>query len=300
MSSEAAEGSREEPIPEGDEMEVFGGRISEIAKEDPNSLCGQWREILRAHSKSLDWLEEFINENPDRITDGPGQIWIRGNLARYSFEKEALLGTVRNQFSSAALDCTTILPLISGEGEETQACIQMLGQINAPSADSIKGFMMALISDEVTFDRIGTLRNAIIGMYGIRKSPISDVLNTFIDERYDATYDPNNGVIDIAGSNNWRWRIIEDIDKNISIEVLAARRKNWRYLGDCFEDGIIEPDTLGHLLWLLSNSPQAMIDEPFTFIYSGQGGSEGLSREVAKFHAPLRIVLDVNNLIPFE
>ena len=291
MSSETAEGSRQESNREGGEMEVFGGRISEITAEDPNSLCGQWREILRAHSKSLDWLEEFINENPDRITDGPGQIWIRGNLARYSFEKEALLGTVRNQFSSAALDCTTILPLISGEGAETQACIQMLGQINAPSADSIKGFMMALISDEVTFDRIGTLRNALIEMYGLRRSPISGVLHQFIEDRYDATYDADNGAIEITGSNNWRWRIIEDTDQNISIEVLAARRKYWRYLGDSFADDIAEPETLGNLLWLLSKSPQGMIDEPFTFIYSGPGGSECLIREVAKFHAPLRIVL---------
>ncbi len=277
-------------------VEVAGGGASEgVGDADPKSLCNQWRSILSSHCRSVDWLEQYIHENPSRITDGGEQVWVRGELARYSFDKDSLLATIRNQFSSSALDCTTIHRLISGEGAETEACIQISGEVSSPTADSIKAFLMGLINDHVTFSRIGTLRTALLELYGLRHSPISAVLAEYHEQRYGGRLDAGNGIMEVEGSNNWVWRIIEQPGGELVIDVLAERRKNWRRLLTGSEDGAPERDNISHLMWLLSESPRTMIEEPYHFFYGP--GSGALIEVVSQFHGPLRIALKEHDLL---
>ena len=255
------------------------------------SLCYQWRTVLQAHTRAVEWLESFIKDNPKRISETADQIWVRGDLARYAIDKEPLLSTARNPFCSAGLDETEVHPLIVSEDSTTSCCIQMNMDFQVPTADSVQAYFLGLINDESTFHAIPQLRSAVVGLYGLRRSPISEVLADHLDIEHDAELDLDAGIIEVQGTNSWRWRLVDEGGGMIAIDVQPNWTDNWRRICDSDEPrGPAAEQTL-LIVSMLESSPQAMcVGRVYQFLYGC--GSEFIIRAVAEFHKPVRLALE--------
>ena len=78
------------------------------------------------------------------------------------------------------------------------ACIQVKSDPQIPSIDTLTGLLLGLMNDKISFldSRMSQLRTALIALYGLEKSPITEVLEEFFAKSH-TNFERVNGRITI-------------------------------------------------------------------------------------------------------
>ena len=79
-------------------------------------------------------------------------------------------------------------------------------------------------------ERHGPLRHALFNLYGVSASPSSAALKEFLDSTMDATYIPGENVVEIKGTNGWKWRMSDGnpLVSGFTIWFKKPRQRAWK------------------------------------------------------------------------
>ena len=249
---------------------------------------------------SFDYLLKTIERNPDRIIFGVDKIIILGNLATYSIPLEGLIQRMRNPYAGGTgLNATTATFKGKLDGKEASVCIQPDHQntANLPGCDVLDSYFLMLLNDDkfIQQERHGPLRHALLNLYGLSASPASAAFKEFLDVTMDATYIPGENMVEIKGTNGWKWRMSDGnpLVKGFTIWFKKPRQRAWKkVVQDTVEfEYAYHYDDVFSVLELLSDSPRVLVeDETYA--------SDGYFRKmVGPHYSPLekRLIADENN-----
>ena len=272
----------------------------EYQEEKKSVFKNRVNDSFTAMQTSFDYLLKTIERNPDRIIFGVDKIIILGNLATYSIPLEGLIQRMRNPYAGGTgLNATTATFKGKLDGKEASVCIQPDHQntANLPGCDVLDSYFLMLLNDDkfIQQERHGPLRHALLNLYGLSASPASAAFKEFLDVTMDATYIPGENMVEIKGTNGWKWRMSDGnpLVKGFTIWFKKPRQRAWKkVVQDTVEfEYAYHYDDVFSVLELLSDSPRVLVeDETYA--------SDGYFRKmVGPHYSPLekRLIADENN-----
>ena len=272
----------------------------EYQEEKKNVFKNLVTDSFTAMQTSFDYLLKTIERNPDRIIFAGDKIIILGKLATYSVPLDGLIQRMRNPYAGGrGLNATTATFKGKLDGKETSVCIQPDHQnvANLPGCDVLDSYFLMLLNDDkfIQQERHGPLRHSLLNLYGLSASPASEALKEFFDVTMDATYIPGENVVEIKGTNGWKWRMSDGnpLVKGFTIWFKKPRQRAWKQVvPDTIEfEYAYHYEDVFSILELLSDSPRVLVeDETYA--------SDGYFRKmVAPHYSPLekRLIADENN-----
>jgi hypothetical protein len=272
----------------------------EYQEEKKNVFKNLVTDSFTAMQTSFDYLLKTIERNPDRIIFAGDKIIILGKLATYSVPLDGLIQRMRNPYAGGSgLNATTATFKGKLDGKETSVCIQPDHQnvANLPGCDVLDSYFLMLLNDNkfIQQERHGPLRHSLLNLYGLSASPASEALKEFFDVTMDATYIPGENVVEIKGTNGWKWRMSDGnpLVKGFTIWFKKPRQRAWKQVvPDTVEfEYAYHYEDVFSILELLSDSPRVLVeDETYA--------SDGYFRKmVAPHYSPLekRLIADENN-----
>ena len=272
----------------------------EYQEEKKNVFKNLVTDSFTAMQTSFDYLLKTIERNPDRIIFAGDKIIILGKLATYSVPLDGLIQRMRNPYAGGSgLNATTATFKGKLDGKETSVCIQPDHQnvANLPGCDVLDSYFLMLLNDDkfIQQERHGPLRHSLLNLYGLSASPASEAFKEFFDVTMDATYIPGENVVEIKGTNGWKWRMSDGnpLVKGFTIWFKKPRQRAWKQVvPDTIEfEYAYHYEDVFSILELLSDSPRVLVeDETYA--------SDGYFRKmVAPHHSPLekRLIADENN-----
>lgn len=272
----------------------------EYQEEKKNVFKNLVTDSFTAMQTSFDYLLKTIERNPDRIIFAGNKIIILGKLATYSVPLDGLIQRMRNPYAGGSgLNATTATFKGKLDGKETSVCIQPDHQnvANLPGCDVLDSYFLMLLNDDkfIQQERHGPLRHSLLNLYGLSASPASEALKEFFDVTMDATYIPGENVVEIKGTNGWKWRMSDGnpLVKGFTIWFKKPRQRAWKQVvPDTVEfEYAYHYEDVFSILELLSDSPRVLVeDETYA--------SDGYFRKmVAPHYSPLekRLIADENN-----
>jgi hypothetical protein len=272
----------------------------EYQEEKKNVFKNLVTDSFTAMQTSFDYLLKTIERNPDRIIFAGDKIIILGKLATYSVPLDGLIQRMRNPYAGGGgLNATTATFKGKLDGKETSVCIQPDHQnvANLPGCDVLDSYFLMLLNDDkfIQQERHGPLRHSLLNLYGLSASPASEALKEFFDVTMDATYIPGENVVEIKGTNGWKWRMSDGnpLVKGFTIWFKKPRQRAWKQVvPDTVEfEYAYHYEDVFSILELLSDSPRVLVeDETYA--------SDGYFRKmVAPHYSPLekRLIADENN-----
>lgn len=272
----------------------------EYQEEKKNVFKNLVTDSFTAMQTSFDYLLKTIERNPDRIIFAVDKIIILGKLATYSVPLDGLIQRMRNPYAGGSgLNATTATFKGKLDGKETSVCIQPDHQnvANLPGCDVLDSYFLMLLNDDkfIQQERHGPLRHSLLNLYGLSASPASEALKEFFDVTMDATYIPGENVVEIKGTNGWKWRMSDGnpLVKGFTIWFKKPRQRAWKQVvPDTVEfEYAYHYEDVFSILELLSDSPRVLVeDETYA--------SDGYFRKmVAPHYSPLekRLIADENN-----
>ena len=272
----------------------------EYQEEKKNVFKNLVTDSFTAMQTSFDYLLKTIERNPDRIIFAGDKIIILGKLATYSVPLDGLIQRMRNPYAGGSgLNATTATFKGILDGKETSVCIQPDHQnvANLPGCDVLDSYFLMLLNDDkfIQQERHGPLRHSLLNLYGLSASPASEALKEFFDVTMDATYIPGENVVEIKGTNGWKWRMSDGnpLVKGFTIWFKKPRQRAWKQVvPDTIEfEYAYHYEDVFSILELLSDSPRVLVeDETYA--------SDGYFRKmVAPHYSPLekRLIADENN-----
>ena len=281
-------------FPEDENEKWSEGRHSRV-----DSFVGMYQDSINAQLKALELLKKILHDNHEHIRIGRKMLIIRGKLASYCISVKVLLERFNNVYSNksrSGLPRIEIHPRDRWIHGPNKACVQVDSPMHIPSIDTLIGFVMGLMNDNVVFgeEEIPQLRNGLIETYRYGPSPISEVLSDYLATNYGAVNDIENGEIRVKGTDGWTWHL-EYNDPEISefslyssvrggnkrLHVEDTRRLWWGHKGR-IED----------ILDIFSTAPKSFMDDK----KSELGRSEELCISVAERWAPLRRAIEEDGL----
>ena len=273
---------------------------SEYQEEKKSVFKNLVNDSFTAMQTSFDYLVKTIERNPDRIIFGVDKIIILGNLATYSIPLEGLIQRMRNPYAGGTgLNATTATFKGKLDGKEASVCIQPDHQnvANLPGCDVLDSYFLMLLNDNkfIQQERHGPLRHALLNLYGLSASPASAAFKEFLDSTMDATYIPEENIVEIKGTNGWKWRMSDGnpLVKGFTIWFKKPRQRAWKkVVQDTVEfEYAYHYDDVFSVLELLSDSPRVLVeDETYA--------SDGYFRKmVGPHYSPLekRLIADEND-----
>ena len=273
---------------------------SEYQEEKKSVFKNLVNDSFTAMQTSFDYLLKTIERNPDRIIFGVDKIIILGNLATYSIALEGLIQRMRNPYAGGTgLNATTATFKGKLDGKEASVCIQPDHQnvANLPGCDVLDSYFLMLLNDNkfIQQERHGPLRHALLNLYGLSASPASAAFKEFLDSTMDATYIPEENMVEIKGTNGWKWRMSDGnpLVKGFTIWFKKPRQRAWKkVVQDTVEfEYAYHYDDVFSVLELLSDSPRVLVeDETYA--------SDGYFRKmVGPHYSPLekRLIADEND-----
>lgn len=273
---------------------------SEYQEEKKSVFKNLVNDSFTAMQTSFDYLLKTIESNPDRIIFGVDKIIILGNLATYSIPLEGLIQRMRNPYAGGTgLNATTATFKGKLDGKEASVCIQPDHQnvANLPGCDVLDSYFLMLLNDNkfIQQERHGPLRHALLNLYGLSASPASAAFKEFLDSTMDATYIPEENIVEIKGTNGWKWRMSDGnpLVKGFTIWFKKPRQRAWKkVVQDTVEfEYAYHYDDVFSVLELLSDSPRVLVeDETYA--------SDGYFRKmVGPHYSPLekRLIADEND-----
>ena len=271
----------------------------EYQEEKKNVFKNLVTDSFTAMQTSFDYLLKTIERNPDRIIFAVDKIIILGKLATYSVPLDGLIQRMRNPYAGGSgLNATTATFKGKLDGKETSVCIQPDHQnvANLPGCDVLDSYFLMLLNDDkfIQQERHGPLRHSLLNLYGLSASPASEALKEFFDVTMDATYIPGENVVEIKGTNGWKWRMSDGnpLVKGFTIWFKKPRQRAWKQVvPDTVEfEYAYHYEDVFSILELLSDSPRVLVeDETYA--------SDGYFRKmVAPHYSPLekRLIADEN------
>lgn len=273
---------------------------SEYQEEKKSVFKNLVNDSFTAMQTSFDYLLKTIESNPDRIIFGVDKIIILGNLATYSIPLEGLIQRMRNPYAGGTgLNATTATFKGKLDGKEASVCIQPDHQnvANLPGCDVLDSYFLMLLNDNkfIQQERHGPLRHALLNLYGLSASPASAAFKEFLDSTMDATYIPEENIVEIKGTNGWKWRMSDGnpLVKGFTIWFKKPRQRAWKKVVQDTVDFeyAYHYDDVFSVLELLSDSPRVLVeDETYA--------SDGYFRKmVGPHYSPLekRLIADEND-----
>lgn len=273
---------------------------SEYQEEKKSVFKNLVNDSFTAMQTSFDYLLKTIERNPDRIIFGVDKIIILGNLATYSIPLEGLIQRMRNPYAGGTgLNATTATFKGKLDGKEASVCIQPDHQnvANLPGCDVLDSYFLMLLNDNkfIQQERHSPLRHALLNLYGLSASPASAAFKEFLDSTMDATYIPEENIVEIKGTNGWKWRMSDGnpLVKGFTIWFKKPRQRAWKkVVQDTVEfEYAYHYDDAFSVLELLSDSPRVLVeDETYA--------SDGYFRKmVGPHYSPLekRLIADEND-----
>ena len=272
----------------------------EYQEEKKNVFKNLVTDSFTAMQTSFDYLLKTIERNPDRIIFAGDKIIILGKLATYSVPLDGLIQRMRNPYAGGSgLNATTATFKGKLDGKETSVCIQPDHQnvANLPGCDVLDSYFLMLLNDDkfIQQERHGPLRHSLLNLYGLSASPASEALKEFFDVTMDATYIPGENVVEIKGTNGWKWRMSDGnpLVKGFTIWFKKPRQRAWKQVvPDTIEfEYAYHYEDVFSILELLSDSPRVLVeDETYA--------SDGYFRKmVGPHYSPLekRLIADEND-----
>lgn len=270
-------------------------------QEDKKSLFKNLvNQSFTAMQTSFDYLLKTIERNPDRIIFSVDKIIILGKLATYSIPLEGLIQRMRNPYAGGSgLNATTATFKGKADGKEVSVCIQPDHQNAAslPGCDVLDSYFLMLLNDDkfIQQERHGPLRHALLNLYGLSASPASLALKEYLDETMEASYLPEESVVEIKGTNGWKWRMSDGnpLVTGFTIWFKKPRQRAWKkVVQDTVEfEYAYHYDDVFSVLELLCDSPRVLVeDETYA--------SDGYFRKMVGPHYSLlekRLIADENS-----
>ena len=198
--------SRKHAFPQEEDANWRDGRIDRA-----NGLIKCFEESLDSNRKALTMLKGVLEENSDSIRVARNNIVILGDLASYCVPIRGLLVPFHNVYSElshSGFKSIEVHPKDHWISKPQSACIQVKSDPQIPSIDTMIGLILGLMNDKISFlvPEMSQLRTALIGLYGLEKSPISEVLNEFLSDSFNS-FEKSNGRINVSGTDGWKWHI---------------------------------------------------------------------------------------------
>ncbi len=281
-------------FPENENEKWSEGRHSRV-----DSFVGMYQDSINSNLKALELLEKMLHDNHEHIRVGRRMLIIRGKLASYCISVKQLLERFNNVYSNksrSGFSRIEIHPRDRWIGSPKKACVQVDSPMQIPSIDTLIGFVMGLMNDNVVFgeEKIPQLRSGLIETYGYGPSPISEVLSDYLATSYGAVNDIENGEIRVKGTDGWTWHL-EYGDPEISGISLysSVRGGNKRpHVEDTNHLWWGHKSYIEHILDIFSTAPKSFMDDK----KSELGNSEELCISVAERWAPLRRAIEEDGL----
>ena len=242
----------------------------EYQEDKKNVFRNLVTDSFTAMQTSFDYLLTTIERNPDRIIFGVDKIIILGKLATYSVPLEGLIQRMRNPYAGGSgLNSTTATFKGKLDGKEASVCIQPDHQnaANLPGCDILDSYFLMLLNDDkfIHQERHGPLRHALLNLYGLSASPASAAFKKFLDETMNATYLPEENVVEIKGTNGWKWRMGDGnpLVSGFTIWFKKPRQRAWKkVVQDTVEfEYAYHYEDVFSILDLLSDSPRVLVED---------------------------------------
>ena len=179
--------------------------------ERAEGLIGCFEASLEANTKALTLLKTVFEDNSDSIRVARKNIVILGELASYCIPIRSLLIPFHNVYSEHTyygFRTVEIHPKGHWIRHHQEACIQVESGYEIPSIDTLTSLLLGLMNDRVSFldPKMHQLRNALVRLYGLGVSPISEVMNEFLEKMY-TIIQKEDGMITVKGTDGWKWHI---------------------------------------------------------------------------------------------
>ena len=268
-----------EDILDGSKRNIFvpeDGKLWQDGRaERVDSLIGLFQESINSNSRALTLLHGVFEENSEFVRVGRNNIIILGELASYCIPIEDLLISFHNVYSEnsrSGFRSVEVHPKDHWIRKHKTACIQVDSGKHIPSIDTLTGLILGLLNDNISFvnTNMSPLRDALIELYGLESSPISDLLEEFFKSNYPSI-ERLNGEFVINGTNGWKWFIgfsdpeingysisssIRDGPKRLIVEDTKNDEYYWGSLERIFDEVINWPRNLknGDDCYVLENS----------------------------------------------
>ena len=70
------------------------------------------------------------------------------------------------------------------------------------------GLILGLMNDKISFfaPEMSQLRTALVGLYGLDESPISEAMKEFLSKAHKS-FEKSNGRFEVSGTDGWKWHI---------------------------------------------------------------------------------------------
>ena len=190
-----------------EEGEVWkDGRI-----ERANGLIGCFEDSLDSNRRALTMLRGVLEENSDSIRVARNNIVILGDLASYCIPIRDLLVPFHNVYadhSHSGFKTVEVHPKDHWISKHQSACIQVKSDPQIPSIDTMIGLLLGLMNDKISFfaPEMSQLRTALVGLYGLDESPISEPMEEFLSKAHKS-FEKSNGRFEVSGTDGWKWHI---------------------------------------------------------------------------------------------
>jgi hypothetical protein len=264
-----------------------------------SAFVKEWRDVASSLHKGIDWLDGFIQDNPEFVVEKDGKLRVRGKLAIYYIDMTEVLSRIKNPLasSSSGLPRIGIQPL-SGRGKSesvsltdtVRSCIQVRNLDGEPSPDSLKSLLLFLMADSDTFHAEGLqpLREGLMSVYGLHRSPISPHISQYISEQFGGIFNELTSTAEFPGSAGWYWRIeYLPLSDDFRLSVRLPQRKNWKVLSEAVngEDLFSWPSNVLEIVNYLCEAPQSILNDEYYMPMK-------LPRLLASSHKPIRLFIE--------
>ncbi len=181
--------------------EIFYGRID---------------KAYQRNIRSIEFLKGIVKESEGRISFGLNNLIISGKLASYCIPTERLMSILSNPLDDAiegsfGMPYVECHPRVRWIHRPQHACIQM-GETNQEVAplDTLCSVLMGLLNDDKMFldlESGDTLRTALLRLYGLDFSPISNSLTQLLWDTSDASMNLEKSEIIVPGTDGFTWHL---------------------------------------------------------------------------------------------
>lgn len=231
-------------------------------------LLDQMLEAAQATNRAANLVSNIVARNQDRMfLDKSGRIIVNGTLATYRVDMGAFLNKMNNPFDYSSFDQVEIHPKGTLVDQPKTACVQVQVYGSMPAYDLLGAYLLGLMNDESTWlqENMGPLRHALYALYGLRESPLTESLGSYLFMKYGGNLNNKKDQFVLRGTNGWRWRVSfgNPLARGFKIEYSKPRQSWWNHM---FDDHLAETSqhyTLGgffDLIEHLSESPAILRD----------------------------------------
>ena len=225
--------------PDEEEENQASGVVQDYRRE---LLLNQMLEAAQATNRAAKLVNNIVARNQERMfLDKSGRIIVNGALATYRVDMGAFLNKMNNPFDYSSFDQVEIHPKGSLVDQPKTACVQVQIYGSMPAYDLLGAYLLGLMNDESTWlqENMGPLRHALYAMYGLRESPLTDSLSSYLFMKFGGQLDHKKNQFVLNGTNGWKWRVSfgNPLARGFKIEYSKPRQSWWN---DMFGDHLAE------------------------------------------------------------